>query len=333
MNYFKAIAEIAGELDKSKDPQLQKYASVLDEILITISAPKNALALMKAAEDAEIDKLREKYNKSNHVDAGKILQEGIGAKAIADAVKKQVKEYRPLEAPLDTRHCPDHPGVGVIRITDRVVQCSLDHKIYDYNGGFTTMKGNRVPGTSLERQTAGIGESTPGHIVFDTRESMNSRGAERVGLVKSAKADGGLSDTFLDSLLETEADALIKDDVNIDPNKIKITDELAGVADEYDAKLKSLLKKVVKDCAEDEPSAVDADDLWSRDAAKCVYLAVSGDDSDLKSKWSCFTSDECDKAVTMLKKELKSVVTKLDDAITDAVLEAEVTENDEAEGE
>src|SRR5688572_17822799 len=55
------IAVLATEFDASGDPLLQKQASVLDQILLTIGSPRNGVTAFKQAEEKEIERLREKY--------------------------------------------------------------------------------------------------------------------------------------------------------------------------------------------------------------------------------------------------------------------------------
>ena len=57
------IANLATALDQSGDPALQKQASVLDELLLTIAAPPNALAERKDLLDNRTDELKKKYQK------------------------------------------------------------------------------------------------------------------------------------------------------------------------------------------------------------------------------------------------------------------------------
>ena len=87
------------------------------------------------------------------------------------AVKEQIKEYRPLEASLMTRFCPDHPGVMMNRVEDRVFQCSLDQKTYDFENGYTTLKGNKVPGSSVNNNHFDNNQQ----VSFSTREDLMKR--------------------------------------------------------------------------------------------------------------------------------------------------------------
>lgn len=176
---LETIAGLAQSLDETGDDILVKKASLLDELLITISAPKSAMAQSQAKSEDEINKLRAKYRsetieKKYNGNADKLDEQAKKAE-IAKAFKDQVKEYRPLEAPLMTRYCPDHPGAGVIRIADRTYQCSLDKKIYNWEAGFTTVKGNKIPGGGVEYQNKDWGVRGEGHTVFDSRESVMSR--------------------------------------------------------------------------------------------------------------------------------------------------------------
>ncbi len=168
---------LASEFDKSGDPLLQKQAAVLDEILLTIGANKKTVSEAKSAQDLEVAKIKAardesepkskdpytmvkaEHDKQNRVEEAR--------KMIAD----KVKEYRPLEAPLMTRTCPDHPGAQMSRIAEGTFQCSLDKGIYNYQSGFTTMKGNRIPGGDVSNQTQALHDRPNEFTSFDSRES------------------------------------------------------------------------------------------------------------------------------------------------------------------
>jgi hypothetical protein len=160
------MAAVAQAFDESDDELLKKQASVLDEILLTLAAPKNAVNEHKRAEDDRIEQLKKKYKDT------KEQQDDINK--VSDTVKAlekspYYKEYRALEAPLSTRTCPDHPGALVARVGEHTWQCMLDKKIYNYDTGFTTMQGNKVPGGNVENQTPM--QYDQGNMVFDTRDS------------------------------------------------------------------------------------------------------------------------------------------------------------------
>jgi len=159
------IAALAAALDSSGDPKLMKQASVLDELLLTIAAPPNALKDKKAAEDDRLEELRKKYQEPR--------EELRKNDKIADSEKRikdsgYTKEYKILEAPLSSRYCPDHPGAQISRVGEHVWQCELDKKTYNYETGFELANGSKVPGGDVAQQTQGI--NTPFHAIFDTRE-------------------------------------------------------------------------------------------------------------------------------------------------------------------
>lgn len=160
------LAEIATAFDESNDPMLKKQASLIDELLLTIATSPKILTEKKAAEDKRIEDLRNKYQQSKEwQDKDNKVSEA--EKTIENS--KYYKEYRPMEAPLSTRYCPDHPGAQIMRVSDHVWQCDLDKKSYDFNTGFTTATGAKVPGSNVENQTK-VYQGEP-VSVFDTRES------------------------------------------------------------------------------------------------------------------------------------------------------------------
>jgi len=160
------IVAMADFFDKSEDPDLMKYASVLDELLMTIAAPKYASDDVKMRDESRIEEIKKRYKD--------IKEKHDEYNFVADALEgleksKYLKEKRPLEAPIDTRYCPDHPGMQVERVGHREVRCPLDGKTYNYEVGFETLKGNKIPGTSVQNQSATILPIEK--MVFDTRES------------------------------------------------------------------------------------------------------------------------------------------------------------------
>lgn len=172
------ISELAIAFQNSGDELLMKQASVLDEILFTLGSDKLALLNHKKAESDEIEKLREKAREARYHQAYIAPQEELDkqnkVEATGKAVADQVKVYRSLEAPLSTRSCPEHPGAQLARIGDNTYQCSMDKKVYNYEVGYETMKGNKVPGGSVEHQTIDFGTRDEGHVIFDTREGKLS---------------------------------------------------------------------------------------------------------------------------------------------------------------
>lgn len=173
------MAEIAQAFYDSGDPLLIKQASVLDEILFTLGNSKSAVIAYKKAEEEELAKLREKARSAalekSYVDVQKELDDQNKVAETGKAIKDQVKVYRSLEAPLSTRTCPDHPGAQMARIGDSTYQCSMDKKVYNWESGFETMKGSKVPGGGVQYQIPEFGTRDEGDTVFDTRESVTNR--------------------------------------------------------------------------------------------------------------------------------------------------------------
>lgn len=158
-------AALAQALDESGDPQLQRVASVLDELLLTIAAPPNAYAERKDLVDNRADQIKKKYEDPRK-ELHKVNQLERSEKAIEDS--GFIKEYKILEAPLSSRYCPDHPGAQIARVGEHMWQCELDKKTYNFETGFELANGSKVPGGDVSQQTGGL--DTPFHAIFDTRE-------------------------------------------------------------------------------------------------------------------------------------------------------------------
>lgn len=158
-------AALATAFDKSNDPQLKRMASVLDELLLSIASPPNALAERKAAENYRIEELKKKYQqpRKDLRDYNKI---GVSEKAIDKS--NFTKEYKINEQPLSTRGCPQHPGAQLARVGEHIWQCDLDKKTYNYETGFTLENGDKVPGGDVSLQTQNL--NTSFHSIFDDRE-------------------------------------------------------------------------------------------------------------------------------------------------------------------
>lgn len=169
---IKEIQILADEFDKSDDEFLRKQASVLDQVLLNLGVMRMDGEAYKAAEDTEVNRLREKRRAEDSEEdysAYHKEQEEMASEAAA-AIKKSIKEFRPLESSLSTRYCPDHPGTSMARVADNTFQCSMDKKIYNWKEGFTTMKGNQVPGGEVSQQTQHLGDRALEQMHFSTRE-------------------------------------------------------------------------------------------------------------------------------------------------------------------
>lgn len=162
---LEATAALANEFDASGDPFLKRQAEILDKALFVL-----------AENSGELTAEQKKYRDRNFDLAYNQPREELGKSSRIAEVKKALenakpKHYRPMEASLSGRHCPDHPGVSFIRVADYVYQCPLDRKIYDYKEGFSTLKGNTVPGGSVSNQWNDSDLHHAGQMGFETRES------------------------------------------------------------------------------------------------------------------------------------------------------------------
>jgi hypothetical protein len=159
------LHQIISALDQSDDEELQKTASVLDELLLTLATPPNWVNNYKEAQENRLDVLKQKYE-----DTKKQLDEANKVKESAQAIDKSpmFREVRIMQHSLSARSCPDHPGAQMARVGEHMWQCSMDKKVYNYQTGYTTEKGEKVPGGDVALQF----ETHPDyHQIFDNRES------------------------------------------------------------------------------------------------------------------------------------------------------------------
>lgn len=164
----KLIKEAMNDLNSKE--RIQKQASMLDDLLISISSSSDEVDKKMAEMDLAIENIkirRAELNKSG--------------KKIADYKEEQLKNiedsgitknYKNLEAPLSTRYCPDHPGVMVNRVDENTWQCELDHKTYNFTTGFKLQDGSQVSGGDVSNQTKTFDNNE--FTNFDTRESKLS---------------------------------------------------------------------------------------------------------------------------------------------------------------
>ena len=194
------LANLACVFDQSGDPELKKQASVIDELLLTISAPKDALQQKLAAEDRRLDELKKKYEQPRQTlhDVNKISE---SEKAIAKS--NMLKTPEVVGGSLSTRYCPSHPGCPMIREAEHTWRCELDNKVYNYETGFELEDGTKVPGGSVDLQTQNC-LSDIGHSLFDSREGrlQSNKTASAKHMIKTAYDD--LEDESYDPLYESE---------------------------------------------------------------------------------------------------------------------------------
>lgn len=165
-NNLESTVALANEFDASDDPFLQHQAQILDRALLVLA-------------ESELSSEQKKYRDRNFDNAYNQPREELAKRNRIAEIKKSIdankpKNYRIMEAGLSARHCPDHPGVSFLRVADYVYQCSLDHKIYDFQEGYSTLKGSNVPGGSIANQWNDSEMHHAGQMGFDTRESKTN---------------------------------------------------------------------------------------------------------------------------------------------------------------
>ena len=163
---IEGLADIATAFDSSSDEGLKKQAAIIDELLLTIAAPPNVLAMRKDLLDNRIDELKKLYNEPRED-----LKKSNGISEIEKKLQKNKMMDKTMihDQPLLGRNCADHPGAQLGRVGQDLWKCELDGKIYDYENGFTLENGTKVPGGSVSLQTNNSTYENH-HALFDSRE-------------------------------------------------------------------------------------------------------------------------------------------------------------------
>jgi hypothetical protein len=167
------IAATAAALDAEG---LCKEAAVLDDILLTIGAPKGFGFSFKKAEEDRISELKKKYQ-----DNAKKVNEtqnkvGDDLKTLKDSGVIDRPKHR--DTTLSSRYCTSHPGVSLQRTGENQYRCPMDGAEINFELGYQTLSGTKIPPTSVANQSRVMEQGTNDvHTIFDTRSSrlgMNS---------------------------------------------------------------------------------------------------------------------------------------------------------------
>ncbi len=142
------LKSLADNFDSSGDENLMKTAGVLDEILLTITSNVQQQEAFKKNFEKKIDDIKKRSKEAK----SKLTSEATEDKEKSEKKEKD-KSLRPLEAPLSSRYCPDHHGESLCRLSENVYYCPMTKKQYDFENGYVTDKGNKVPGTTVSNQT------------------------------------------------------------------------------------------------------------------------------------------------------------------------------------
>jgi hypothetical protein len=180
------MATIASEFDSSEDENIRKKAAMIDDVIMIIAADPRKFVEQKIVAAGKIQeyrnelrKARERMKKSEEERKGELARinrldevEKILDKSDVYKIDEESKLGRQM--PLRSRHCPDHAGVMLMRLTDDEFQCPMDKKIYNFRDGYTKENGTHVPGRSVGEQSQLRGQYRNQYTVYDTRfERMN----------------------------------------------------------------------------------------------------------------------------------------------------------------
>ena len=142
------LQTLANELDSSKDPELMKKASVIDEILLTMASSVEEQRAFKKNMESKIADIKRKADETKKEKS----EEGKKKASIDDT---DGKEYRPLQTALSTRSFPGAPGDMMARLRDDVWYNINTGEQVDYKEGYM-LDGKKVPGTSVDNQTSSL---------------------------------------------------------------------------------------------------------------------------------------------------------------------------------
>ena len=158
------LAGLAAVFDGSGDEALKKQASVIDELLLTIAAD-NKYAERKDLLDDRLEQIKKNYQEPKEI----LDQMNSKSQAIKAIDKSKMTDHVEInERPLQTRSCPDCPGVLMYRTSQGVWACEMTHKKYDFINGYTLDNGVKVPGGSVDLQTSNQ-ISQPYSSIYDDR--------------------------------------------------------------------------------------------------------------------------------------------------------------------
>lgn len=166
---------IANEIDN-----FLKTASEFDELRLEIKDLRDLVFALISRVNG-VEKIQQKAEVIQEITKLANFSDEIGAYTLANELDKMAGEVaepfqQPYEGSLSTRYCPDHNGVQAIRISERIYQCPIDGKVYNYEVGYTNYQGQKVPGGSIAAQTPT--SSDFGGIpmrVYDSRQTILNR--------------------------------------------------------------------------------------------------------------------------------------------------------------
>jgi len=153
------LAALANEFDISGDDNLVKKAGVLDEILVTMASGVEAQKEFQNKFDKKIAEIKEKSKRIKEDEKAKSGVKLTATESKGDQKKNDRRECRPLEESLSTRYCRKCTGL-LARLREDLWYCVDCSQQVNFKEGYTTAKGNKVPGSSVENQTADLANPT-----------------------------------------------------------------------------------------------------------------------------------------------------------------------------
>lgn len=161
---MKILIRVADKLDAAGD---KDGANFVDKFIKKYAFPID-LDKIKSIDPNAGNRYDSRYIQNILIKEPKKNQERPGK----DKSKHYIPEYETTGSPtLSTRHCIDHPGTSLIHIGPSVYQCPLDGAIYNWEEGFTTMDGEKIPGGSIANQTPDRTEWAGDIKPFDSRQT------------------------------------------------------------------------------------------------------------------------------------------------------------------
>lgn len=163
---IKSPEDVLPEDPIAKHLQEKRYLELIHMLTKALEQEqmKNKMLFEKSAADNKSNP----YDYEGHHDTQ--IQEPEKPKKHKD-LEHHIKTYQPHGGTLSIRHCPDHIGVSLARVSESSFQCPLDGKIYNWETGWTDMDGKQHSGGSVAGQTPDSTDYGVSHRMFDSRES------------------------------------------------------------------------------------------------------------------------------------------------------------------
>jgi hypothetical protein len=172
--FSQALETFSKKVETDIQTIIQPLNTAIDQLAL-LQTPSGTTTTNAKKEINELIKFADFLDENGaHALADKVTEVAILLKASAEE-KSDIPVQSPHEGSLSMRHCPDHCGVSVMRISENIYQCPLDGKIYNYEIGYTNYKGQKIPGGSISEQTPATSDcgGVPLRIFDGTQNVLN----------------------------------------------------------------------------------------------------------------------------------------------------------------